>query len=76
MPAYKAQPGCLKLELLKTSESGSYLALTYWDKRSSFDAWAGASGSAWRDRNRPVLERWLEMMAFQAEWDAEEVVSG
>jgi heme-degrading monooxygenase HmoA len=73
IPAYKSQPGCLKLELLRTSEEGSYLALTHWDSRSAFDAWAGAAGASWRDRNRAVLEQWLGMMAFQAEWDAEEI---
>ncbi len=74
IPAYKEQPGCLELELLRMGER-SYLAITHWDDRSSFDVWAGPGGQSWRDKHRPLLERWLELMAFQAEWDAEEVVS-
>lgn len=76
IPAYKEQPGCLDLELLRTSDAGSYLAITHWAGRSSFEAWAGPEGQTWRDRHRPTLERWLELMAFQAEWDAEELASG
>jgi heme-degrading monooxygenase HmoA len=76
IPAYKEQPGCRELELLRTSDAGSYLAITHWDKRASFEAWAGPAGETWRVRHRADLERWLELMAFQAEWDAEEVVSG
>ncbi|HEX5478555.1 MAG TPA: antibiotic biosynthesis monooxygenase [Dehalococcoidia bacterium] len=75
IPAYREQPGCLELELLRTSDRGSYLAVTHWDTRASFDAWAGAGGASWRERYAGVLERWLEMMAFQAEWDAEEIAS-
>ena len=76
IPAYREQPGCLDLELLRTSDSRSYLAITHWDTRASFDAWAGAGGASWRARYADILERWLAMMAFQAEWDAEEVASG
>ncbi|MHB8376984.1 MAG: antibiotic biosynthesis monooxygenase [Dehalococcoidia bacterium] len=75
IPAYKEQPGCLELELLRTSEPRSYLAITHWDARSSFEAWIGAEGQSWRDRHHGTFERWLELMAFQAEWDAEEIVS-
>jgi hypothetical protein len=75
IPAYQEQPGCLELELLRTSDSGSYLAITHWDTRASFEAWAGPGGESWRKRYAGVLERWLEMMAFQAEWDAEEIAS-
>jgi heme-degrading monooxygenase HmoA len=76
IPAYKEQAGCLDLELLRMSDTASYLAITHWDARASFEAWAGPAGQAWRDRHRGTLERWLELMAFQAEWDAEELVSG
>ncbi len=75
IPAYKEQPGCLELELLRTSESHAYLAITHWDARASFEAWAGPAGQAWRDRHRATFERWLALMAFQAEWDAEEIAS-
>lgn len=76
IPAYKEQTGCLQLELLRTSQPPSYLAVTHWADRGSFESWAGAGGEAWRERHRATLERWLEMMTFEAEWDAEDIVSG
>jgi heme-degrading monooxygenase HmoA len=76
IPAYKEQPGCLQLELLRMSQPSSYLAVTHWTDRASFEAWAGDGGEAWRTRHRATLERWLELMAFEAEWDAEDIVSG
>jgi len=75
IPAYREQPGCLELELLRTSDRGSYLAITHWETRAAFESWSGPGGEAWRRRNTPMLERWLDMMAFQAEWDAEEIAS-
>lgn len=76
IPAYKEQPGCLQLELMRMSDTHSYLAITHWTDRASFEAWAGPSGETWRNRHRDTLNRWLELMAFEAEWDAEDIVSG
>jgi hypothetical protein len=75
-PAYRSQPGCLSLNLLKLRDQPSYLAVTYWDSRASFDAWAGPPGQPWRDAYRPTLERWLELMAFQDDMEAELLVVG
>ena len=76
IPAYKEQPGCLQLELLRMSDLHVYLAITHWADRAAFEAWAGAGGEAWRDRHRETLTRWLALMTFEAEWDAEDIVSG
>ncbi|HZP58567.1 MAG TPA: antibiotic biosynthesis monooxygenase family protein [Dehalococcoidia bacterium] len=76
IPAYREQPGCLKLELLRMSEPDSFLAVTHWESRGAFEVWAGPPGQEWRDRHRGALERWLELMAFQSEWDAEMLATG
>ncbi len=76
IPAYKRQPGCLRLTLLRVSSGNSYLATTHWQDRAAFDAWAGPEGEQWRDAYRPALEQWLQMMVFNEEWDAEEIVAG
>lgn len=76
VPAYRAQPGCLSLNLLRVYDSNSYFAITYWEDRAAFDRWVGPDGQTWRDTYRPVLERWLELMAFQEEHDADLVIVG
>ena len=76
VPAYKRQPGCLKLELLRVVDPASYLAVTYWESKAAFDAWAGDEGQSWRDAHRLTLERWLELMSFSDEWTADLLVSG
>ena len=75
VPAYRRQPGCLKLALLRTADPVSYLALTYWESRAAFDAWAGEGGQRWRDEYRLTLERWLELMSFNEEWTADVLMS-
>jgi heme-degrading monooxygenase HmoA len=76
-PAYRTQAGCERLELLRIAaeDSRSYLAITYWQSRAHFDAWAGEGGQTWRDNYRATLERWLQMMTFEEEFAAEQVSS-
>ncbi|MEX2246720.1 MAG: antibiotic biosynthesis monooxygenase [Dehalococcoidia bacterium] len=76
MPAYKAQPGCLSLQLFRVGEPASYLAVTYWEGRAAYGSWAGEGGAAWRESYRPTLERWLEIMTFEQEFEAQLLVSG
>lgn len=76
IPAYKRQPGCLHLDLLRVTAGGSYFAFTRWESRAAFDAWAGPAGEEWRTAYRPALEKWLEMMAFNEDWDADAIVTG
>jgi heme-degrading monooxygenase HmoA len=76
VPAYRRQPGCLSLNLLKVADSSSFLAITYWDSRASFENWAGEAGHQWREDYRPTLERWLELMVFQEELEADLLIVG
>lgn len=76
VPAYRTQPGCLRLQLLRVTESKAYVAMTYWESKASFDAWAGEGGQAWRDRYRLTLQRWLELMTFEEEYAADVVATG
>jgi heme-degrading monooxygenase HmoA len=75
IPAYKKQPGCLRLTLLRVNDPPSYLAMTHWESKAAYDRWAGDDGQSWRDEYRPTLERWLEIMSFQDEWETELVIS-
>jgi heme-degrading monooxygenase HmoA len=76
VPAWRKIGGCLSLNLLHIRESDSYLAVTYWDSKAAFDAWSGDPGRPWRDEHRAVLEKWLSMMTFQDEMDADLLVVG
>ncbi|MBI2724029.1 MAG: antibiotic biosynthesis monooxygenase [Chloroflexi bacterium] len=76
-PAYKQQPGCKRLQLLRLIEQPqSYLAATVWDDKAAFERWAGPHGQSWRDAHRLTLERWLELMSFNEEWSADVVFAG
>lgn len=75
IPAYKQQAGCLRLMLLRVVDPPSYLATTHWESQAAYDQWAGDAGQAWRDEYRPTLEKWLELMVFEEEWETELVVA-
>jgi heme-degrading monooxygenase HmoA len=75
IPAYKKAPGCLRQHLFRGGGPRSYVALTFWESKAAADAWAGPGGQAWRDEHRDTLARWLELMSFREEFDAEVVVS-
>jgi quinol monooxygenase YgiN len=76
VPAYKRQPGCRLLELVRLTPERTYLAVTVWESRAAFDAWAGEGGQTWRDAYRLSLERWLELMTFLDDTTGEVVLSG
>lgn len=75
IPAYREVPGCLRQHLFRAGDPPSYVALTFWEGRAAADAWSGAAGQAWRDKHGATLARWLELMSFREELDAEVVVS-
>ena len=75
IPAYKQAPGCLRQHLFRVPGDRSYVALTFWDSKASADGWAGAAGAPWREQHRETIARWLELMSFREELDAEVVVS-
>lgn len=74
--AWRKIPGCLSLNFLRVRDGVSYLAVTYWETKEHCDRWAGPDGQAWRDEHRTVLERWLDLMAFQDELEADLLVVG
>jgi len=76
VPTWKRIPGCLSLNLLAVRDSDAYLAVTYWESREAFDTWSGSGGQQWRDAHREVLSRWLELMVFQDEMDADLLIVG
>jgi heme-degrading monooxygenase HmoA len=75
IPAYKKVPGGLRQHLFRAGGSRSYVALTFWESKRAADVWAGPAGQAWRDEHGDILARWLELMSFREEFDAEVVVS-
>jgi heme-degrading monooxygenase HmoA len=76
VPAWREIAGCLSLNFLRVHNANAYLAVTYWDSKDASDRWAGAEGQAWREQHRDVLERWLELMAFQDELETDLLVVG
>lgn len=74
--AWRKIPGCLSLNFLRVHNGVSYLAVTYWESKEHCERWAGPEGQPWRDEHRSILERWLELMAFQDEMEADLLVVG
>ena len=75
IPAYKKAPGCVRQHLFRVGTPATYLALTFWQSKEAADAWSGPAGQGWRDEHRQTLARWLELMSFREELDAEVMVS-
>jgi heme-degrading monooxygenase HmoA len=76
VPAWRKIPGCLSLNLLALRDRSAYLAVTYWESKEACDAWGASGGGSWREEHRAILERWLELMSFQDEMDADLLVVG
>ena len=75
VPHFKTLHGCLGLGLRRIEGTRSYLALQYWESKES---WRETTGSeyyrTWYEEYLPVLDRWDQIMAFEQEWDAEELL--
>lgn len=75
VPHFKKLPGCIRLGLLRVEGTRSYLALQYWESRKR---WRETTGSdyykTWYEEYLPILDRWDEIMEFEEEWDAEELL--
>lgn len=76
-PHYRQLPGCLGIGLLHILGTRSYLALQYWESR---DAWqttiASDDYAAWLEAYQPALERWEQLMVFENEWEAQDLLGG
>jgi len=76
IPAYNKLPGCLGLGLLRIEGTQSYLATQHWESRAARDAAISSeSYSLWFSAYLPTLDKWDEMMAFEDEWETEDVLS-
>ena len=75
VPHFKKLPGCPGLGLLRILGTRSYLALQYWESR---ERWRETTGSdyyrTWYREYLPILDRWDEIIAFEEEWDAEDLL--
>ena len=75
VPHYMKLPGCLKLGLLQVSGTRSYLALQHWESR---ERWRATTSSEyykiWYRAYVPILKRWDDTMAFEEEWETEELL--
>ncbi len=75
VPHYKKLQGCLGLGLLRIEGTRSYLALQHWESR---ERWRETIGSddykTWYEEYLPFLDRWYEIVAFEEEWNAEDVL--
>ncbi len=75
VPHFEKLQGCIGLGLLRIEGTRSYLALQYWESR---ERWSETTGSdyykTWYEEYLPILDRWDEIMAFEEEWDAKELL--
>ena len=75
LPAYRKLPGCLGIGLLRIEGTPSYLATQVWESRAARDAAISAETySQWWSAYLPTLEQWDEMMIFEDEWEAVDVL--
>ena len=75
-PHYRALPNDVRLGLLRIDGTRSYLAVQYWRSRAHWEA-ATRSDSypGWWAQYEPMLERWDQVMEFEAEFESEELLS-
>lgn len=74
-PHYQQLPGCLGIGLLRILGTRSYLALQYWQSRAAWQAVVSSDDyPAWLEAYRPALERWEQLVAFEDEWETEDVL--
>ena len=75
VPHFKKLQGCLGLGLFRIEGTRSYLALQYWESQ---ERWLDTTDSdyykTWYEEYLPILDRWDEIMAFEQEWDAQELL--
>ena len=75
IPHFRKLPGCLRLGLLRIEGTRSYLALQYWESRESWEATTNSDYyRAWYEEYKPTLERWDELMTFEEEWEAKDML--
>ena len=75
VPHFNKLQGCLRLGLLRIEGTQSYLALQHWESR---ERWRETAGSdyykTWYEEYQSILDRWNEIMLFEEEWEAEDLL--
>ena len=75
-PHYRALSADVRLGLLKVDGTRSYLAVQYWQSRAHWEAATrSTSYSGWWALYEPMLERWEQLMEFDAELQSEELLA-
>ncbi|MCY3784780.1 MAG: antibiotic biosynthesis monooxygenase [Chloroflexi bacterium] len=74
-PHYAKLNGCLGLGLLHIDGTRSYLTQQFWESRKRWHATTSSDDyQAWWQEYVPLLERWDEIMEFEDEWEAEDLL--
>ena len=75
-PHYRTLSRDVRLGLLRIDGTRSYLAVQYWRSRDHWNAATqSVSYAGWWAQYEPMLERWDQVMEFEAELESEELLS-
>ncbi len=75
-PHYRALSSDVRLGLLRIDGTRSYFAVQHWPSRAHWEAATRLPSYArWWARYEPMLERWDQVMEFEAEFESEDLLS-
>ena len=75
IPVYGKLPGCLRIGLVHIEGTASYLTTQHWESHTAREeALASPVYQDWLEAYQPTLARWDELMTFEDEWDAEDLL--
>lgn len=75
IPHYRKLPGCRKLGLLRIAGTNTYLATQHWvSKAVREEVLASPAYVRWSEEYEPILEHFFALMAFEAEWEVENLL--
>lgn len=74
-PHYARLSRDVALALEAVAGNRSVLAILRWRDKATYDAALTSVGySDWLERYQPTLERWAELVSFDAEWSTERLL--
>ena len=75
-PHYQALSNDVRLGLLRIDGTRSYFAVQHWRSRAHWESATRSSIYAgWWVQYEPMLERWDQVMEFEAEFESEDLLS-
>ncbi|MEM7364393.1 MAG: hypothetical protein AAF525_10250 [Pseudomonadota bacterium] len=75
IPHFEKLNSNVKLGLLRIEGTRSYLALQHWPNRELWESTMSSEAfQSWYDEYQPILQDWDSMMAFESEWESEELI--